>query len=255
MITYKKYIILALTCLLAACSNSENEVKKPEIEQEKSSPAPVVTVDPEMQKAAIENTEKNQSEMEKPQILTGYRLKSDDIYWGNTSSKVTLIEYFSPTCPHCVYYHSKILPEIRKKYIDTGKILYISREFISNKQDFDATILARCQGNRESYASFMDIFLKQQSKWAFNKNYREMLTNIGMLGGVSPERFAECLNDKEISNSIIENTKLIAQERGFIGTPAFIINGKFHQKSYSVKDLSEAIDKLLSESNDKKEEI
>ncbi|MCP5369108.1 MAG: DsbA family protein [Rickettsiaceae bacterium] len=176
-----------------------------------------------------------------------YIIKEDDMLLGNNNAKVVVIEYFSPTCPHCVYFHQKILPILKEKYIDNNKIAYISREFISNKQDLDATILARCSGTLKEYSNFIEVLLAQQSKWAFNKNYRDILTNIGMLGGITAEKFADCLKDEKLIKSLMENTKLISAEEHFLGTPAFIINGKFHLKSYSIEELSNAIDKLLKE--------
>ena len=72
--------------------------------------------------------------------VRGLTVAPDDMVIGDAKSKVVLVEYFSPTCPHCVHYHQKIFPEIQKKYIDTKKIAYVTREFIGNKQDLDATI-------------------------------------------------------------------------------------------------------------------
>ena len=236
------YIIFCVMFFLVSCS----DMKENEAQNAAFSTDGEVMIQGEEQDCQIE-------ELPDPKIINDqasvskYIIKADDVLWGSKDAKVVLIEYFSPTCPHCVYFHNKILPVLKEKYIDTNKIAYISREFISNKQDLDATILARCSGESNSYTNFMDVLLTQQSKWAFNKNYREILTNIGMLGGVSAEKFAECLQDKDMMNSLMENTKLISSEPNFIGTPAFIINGQFHLKSYSVEDLSNAIDKLLKE--------
>ena len=86
-------------------------------------------------------------------------VSSDDIVIGDPKSKIVLVEYFAPTCPHCVHYHQKIFPEIKAKYIDTNKIAYVIREFIGNKQDLDATILARCSGHTDTYLKFLEVIL------------------------------------------------------------------------------------------------
>ena len=180
--------------------------------------------------------------------VRSYAIEPDDIVFGNLEASVILVEYFSPTCPHCVSYHKRTFPEIKKKYIDTGKIAYVMREFIGNKQDLDATILARCSGDLDNYIKFMHVILEQQDNWMFNKNYREMLTNIASLGGVSPEKYAACLNDESMVEILIENTKLVAKEPRFIGTPSFFINGKQFINLYTIEGLSKAIDADLSES-------
>ncbi len=127
-----------------------------------------------------------------------YVIDEYDIVLGNQNSNVVFIEYFSPTCPHCVYYHKKTFPLIKKKYIDTNKITYVNREFIGNKQDLDATILARCAGNEKSYHKFIDVLLSQQRNWAYSKNYREILTNIGTLGGINRPKIRSCLNNQDM---------------------------------------------------------
>ncbi len=173
----------------------------------------------------------------------------DDIVIGDPKSKIVLVEYFAPTCPHCVNYHQKIFPQIKEKYIDNNKIAYVIREFIGNKQDLDATILARCKGYTDTYLKFLEVILNQQNNWAFRKNYREILTNIGSLGGISPENFSTCLNDQDKIKILMENTKLVTNLSTFVGTPTFFINGKQFNERYPFEELSKAIEKELSIDN------
>ncbi len=193
-----------------------------------------------------EDIEAAKAEVIKKVFGRGYAAEPDDIVLGSSDVKLVLVEYFSPTCPHCVHYHKKIFPEIKKKYIDSGKIQYVMREFIGNKQDLDATILARCSDDQDIYFKFMNVILERQDSWAYSKNYREILTNIGAMGGVSAEKYAMCLNDESKIKHLIENTKLVAKEPHFIGTPTFFLNGKQFVKAYTVDDLSSAIDSVLA---------
>ena len=175
---------------------------------------------------------------------------ADDMIIGdNTKAPVVFVEYFSPTCPHCAYYKKEVLPKIKEKYIDTNKIIYVVREFIGNKQDFDAAILARCANNKESFFKFVNVLLEQQDSWSVNRNYREILTSIGQLGGVSPERYKECLNDEKLADILIGNTKLAATSPKFIGTPAFFINGVQFTEPYTADAISRAIEQALKTSN------
>ncbi len=178
--------------------------------------------------------------------VRGYDIEPDDMFFGNKDAKIVLVEYFSPTCPHCVTYHKRIFPKIKEKYIDTGKIAYVMREFIGNKQDLDATILARCSGEFDRYLKFTNVILNQQDSWAFNKNYREILTNIGTLGGISAETYSACLNDQEKIGILMANTKLVTREPNFIGTPSFFINGKQFLDRYTEEDLSKAIESAIA---------
>jgi protein-disulfide isomerase len=203
--------------------------------------------DSEESKIESGTSELKDSSKELDQIyVRGLSVAPDDMVIGDAKSKIVVVEYFSPTCPHCVHYHQKIFPEIQKKYIDTKKIAYVTREFIGNKQDLDATILARCDGNLDIYIKFINVILNQQDNWAFSKNYREILTNIGSLGGVTPEKFSKCLNDQNILKTIMDNTKLATSLPHFLGTPSFFINGKRFSERYTFEEISKALDKEIN---------
>ena len=183
-------------------------------------------------------------------IKVTFKVDDNDMVLGNKKSNVIVIEYFSPTCPHCAYYHQTIFPELKKKYIDTNKIAYVVREFIATKQDLDAAILARCKGDINSFVQFHNIILKQQDKWAYSNKYRELLTDIGQLGGISPEEYKQCLNSDKITETLIANTNLVAKTPKFIGTPAFFVNG-VQTKNYSIDNIAKAVDKALDEQKEK----
>ncbi|KIJ88830.1 DsbA family protein [Rickettsia asembonensis] len=183
-------------------------------------------------------------------VKVTFKVDDNDMVLGNKKSNVIVVEYFSPTCPHCAYYHQTIFPELKKKYIDTNKIAYVVREFIATKQDLDAAILARCKGDINSFIQFHNIILQQQDKWAYSNKYRELLTDIGQLGGVPPEEYKQCLNSDKITETLIANTNFVAKAPKFIGTPSFFVNG-VQTGNYSIDNISTAVDKALEEQKEK----
>ena len=124
------------------------------------------------------------------------------------------------------------------------------REFIATKQDLDAAILARCKGDINSFVQFHNIILQQQDKWAYSNKYRELLTDIGQLGGVPPEEYKQCLNSDKITETLIANTNFVAKAPKFIGTPSFFVNG-VQTGNYSIDSISTAVDKALEEQKEK----
>lgn len=178
-----------------------------------------------------------------------FSIKDSDIILGNPDAKVVVIEYSSLTCPHCAYYHQEVFPELKKKYIDTGKIAYVVREFISNKQDLDGAILARCFEDKSEHqkdpTKLLEVLYSQQSSWAFNKNYRELLENIGKLAGISPEKYNECLARNDWIQNMVNNSRSITFFKEFVGTPAFVINNTMYKGNYDVPNLSVAIDNAI----------
>ena len=190
-----------------------------------------------------EKIEDNHSSNNEDDLDNIFKIKDSDIVMGNVDSKIILIEYSSLTCPWCSYYHQEIFPEIEKSYVKTGKIAYILREYIASQQDLYGSILARC-GPRHKYYKFMEILYKQQGKWAFYGTYREILTNIGQLGGISPEQYSACIENQDITNLLIANSKEIHSKKIFLGTPTFFLNGRKITK-VKAKDLAQQIDEEI----------
>lgn len=252
------FITLIFLLLLSGCSEEKEKVVEQK-SSESTTPAQASTSDENNSQtteittpAAITPAVQEQIE-QKPEVKTfkiTFKIDENDMVLGNKDSKIVVVEYFSPTCPHCAYYNSTIFPELKQKYIDTNKIAYVTREFVATKQDLDASILARCKGDLNSFMLFHDIMLKQQDKWSVSNKYRELLTDIGQLGGVTPEEYKKCLSDDRITETLIANTNFITKAPKFIGTPAFFVNG-VQTDNYSINSVSAAIDKAIEESKNK----
>lgn len=178
--------------------------------------------------------------------MDGGSFLENDLVLGSREAKVVVIEYFALTCPHCSFFQKEVFPKLKEKYIDTNKIAFVPREFIASKQDMQAAVLARCAGDMRRKI-FHEVLLEQQSSWAFNRNYTEILTNIGQMGGLAPEKFKECLENEKLGTDLMNNTKLISRTPGFLGTPAFVINNKLYNGKFSFEDLSKEIDSILGE--------
>ena len=173
-------------------------------------------------------------------------ISNDDVVIGDREAAVTIIEYFSPTCTHCNVFHQEVFPELKAKYIDTGKIAYVMREFVGNKQDLDASILARCSVDNEGYLKLMEVILSTQEEWAFNKNYRQKLVYIGAQGGITEEQYKKCLAGDSWTEVFIKNAKLAANTPNFIGTPSFFINGELISVTLSKEQFFNKIEQKLN---------
>lgn len=169
----------------------------------------------------------------------------DDIVEGDPNSKVIVIEYYAPTCPHCSTFHKTVYPKLKEKYIDTNKIAFIQREFVGNKQDFMAATLGRCVA-KDKRKAMIGVLLSQQENWAYNRNFAQILTNIGQMAGLSPEKFNACMENEDIGTALMSNSKLISRTPGFIGTPVFVINDKVHKGNFTLDTLSKVIDNQIA---------
>lgn len=179
-----------------------------------------------------------------------FKIQDTDIVLGDKDAEVLIIEYFAPTCVHCAYYHKHTFPEFKAKYIDTNKVAYVIREFVSNKQDLDASILARCNTNNDEFLKLVTVLLAQQDSWPWTTKYRELLANLGQLGGISKSSYDACLADEKLKTLLVSNSRSIHSCPSFVGTPSFFINGTYFKGSHTFDELSKYVDNALKLSKD-----
>src|SRR5262249_38683054 len=87
---------------------------------------------------------------------------------GSADPPVTIVEYGSMTCPHCAHFHQTPYPELKKKYVDTGKVRFIFREFPLDQLAAAASMLARCAG-KDKFFPLLEALFAQQSDWVVQK--------------------------------------------------------------------------------------
>ena len=118
-----------------------------------------------------------------------------DMALGDEKAPVTIIEYASMTCPHCAAFHANTYPELKKRYIDTGKVRFIFREFPLDQLALAAFMLARCAGP-DKYFPMIDTLFQQQKEWVVQKPLGPLLA-IAKQAGMSEQAFNECLAGQE----------------------------------------------------------
>ncbi|MCF6200095.1 MAG: DsbA family protein [Hyphomicrobiaceae bacterium] len=161
---------------------------------------------------------------------------------GNKSAKVTMIEYFSPTCPVCHAFHKKTWPTFKKRYIDTGKVHFIAREFPIGRSSGNAAIAIRC--HEKKFFPLMNAYLLQQRRWVSLEVRLDKIYAIARPYGLTQAKLNACLADK----TLVENMRLIKErgrDLGVIGTPTFFINGKQLRGALTMAQLQAEIDPLL----------
>ena len=147
-----------------------------------------------------------------------------DMSLGVEKAPVTIIEYASMTCPHCANFHETTYPELKKKYIDTGKVRFIFREFPLDQLAAAAFMLARC-GGKERYFPMVETLFQQQRTWAVQRPLQPLMA-IGKQAGLSEAGFNECLKNQQVLDGIEDVRKHAAEKLNVQSTPTFFVNGK-----------------------------
>jgi protein-disulfide isomerase len=146
-----------------------------------------------------------------------------DMAQGDEKAPITIIEYASMTCPHCAAFHATTYPELKKRYIDTGKVRFIFREFPLDQLALAAFLLARCAGP-DKYFPMIDTLFQLQKEWLVQKPLAPLLA-IAKQAGMSEQAFNECLQDQKLIDGI-EDVRQRAMKLNVQSTPSFFINGK-----------------------------
>ena len=167
-----------------------------------------------------------------------------DMVLGKDDAPVTIVEYASMTCPHCARFHENTLPGIKEKYVDTGKVRFIFREFPFDPRAAAAFMLARC-APKEQYFPMIDVLFKQQSVWATAQDPRPPLLQIAKLAGFTQESFEACLKNQQVLDNVMAVKDKAAKDYKVDSTPTFFINGEKLSGEMSVEAMSAAIDKHL----------
>jgi glutaredoxin len=142
-----------------------------------------------------------------------------DVVLGPDNAPVTIIEYASMTCPHCAHFEATTFPELKKRYIDTGKVRYMMREFPLDAIAAAGFMLARCAG-KDKYEAIIETLFEKQADWAVQQ---KVLDNI------------QEVRDHAVNKLLVNST------------PTFFINGKRLVGDLSIETIAKEVDHYLKE--------
>lgn len=147
---------------------------------------------------------------------------------GSADAPVVLIEYASPTCPACKYWHDTIEPAVMSDYVETGKVKFVFREFPLHTPDVPAYLVAMCAGE-DNYFDVLDELFEYQSgivDAARNGVLKPALMSIGARHGLEDEaEFDACMNNRALRERMADIVQT-GEKFGVNGTPTFIVDGR-----------------------------
>ncbi|MCX7297739.1 MAG: DsbA family protein [Hyphomicrobiales bacterium] len=169
-----------------------------------------------------------------------------DMVMGDAKAPVTVIEYASMTCPHCAHFTETTFPELKKRYIDTGKVRFIFREFPLDQLAAAAFMLARCSGETDSskYFTMVDTMFRQQRVWAVEKPLPPLLA-LAKQAGFTQATFETCLQNQKLLDGIEAVRNRATDKFKVQSTPSFFINGTLFAGALTIEDMAKQIEPLL----------
>lgn len=174
-----------------------------------------------------------------------------DMVMGKADAPVTLIEYASVACPVCAAFDEQILPEVKKNYIDTGKVKLVFREFPTHAPAlaYIGEMVARCAAENKgapAYFSVVDTLFKTQKDWVDGDDPKAALQKIAADAGIDAAAFQTCIRRQDLVD-IVNNMVQVAQDAyGVNGTPTFVANGEVIKGFSDVQDFEKKLDAALA---------
>jgi protein-disulfide isomerase len=152
-------------------------------------------------------------------------VRPDDMVMGNADAPITIIEYASLTCDHCVRFHRDTLPQLKKNWIDTGKARLVYRDYPLDRVALRAAMLPHCAGP-ERYFAFLGAIFQQHDQWAHAQDPMGSLTRLMRFGGMSEDQVKACVANPTLETKVL-GSRMDAERRYEVkSTPTFIVNGR-----------------------------
>ena len=167
-----------------------------------------------------------------------------EMSWGKADAPVTIVKYASLTCPHCRKFHAEVFPELKRAFIDTGKVRFILREFPIGKTSGTATIALRC-AKPDKYLDLYGRYLAQQASWVSQEVRLDPIFAVARQVGMTRPEFDACLQNQ----GMIEGLKWVkdrGRKLGVIGTPNFFVQGRLVKSTLGWPETKALIDAALA---------
>ncbi|HEY3948505.1 DsbA family protein [Phenylobacterium sp.] len=171
--------------------------------------------------------------------------QADDMSLGDPKAKVQVVEYASASCPHCARWDMEVFPAFKAKYVDTGKVRYTLKEFLTEPEALAAAgfLLARCAG-KDRYFPVLDAVFRGQEEMVATKDPKGVLQRIAANpGGMSDAQMEACLKDMNAEKALEARVERHEKVDKVTSTPTFIINGRRIEGEMTLPELDAAIAK------------
>jgi protein-disulfide isomerase len=180
-----------------------------------------------------------------PGALASKPVSLPDMAVGIAKAPVTIVEYASMTCPHCAAFEQNVFPMLKSKYIDTGKVRFVFREFPLDIKAAAASMLARCiaRGDAGKFFATIDLLFKQQDQLL--QQTKDTLKLIGNQAGMDEQAVEACEKDQALLDKIKADQAFAFETLKVDATPTLFVNGERLKGAMSFEELEEKIKPLL----------
>ena len=185
-----------------------------------------------------------------PQAIDSSKLIDDDAVLGDKNALVTVVEFSDFQCLFCRKFWVETMPQLKKAYIDTGKIRFVYRDFPLSSIHPSAEASAEaseCAADQNKYWEMHDVIFSEQAKkgtGTIQYTVNDIKKWAGQIG-LDVTKFNSCLDSGKYKSEVEKDTQ-DATAIGISGTPAFVIGSKIISGAYPFSEFQKAIDAELA---------
>jgi protein-disulfide isomerase len=145
---------------------------------------------------------------------------------GAVDAPVTVVEYASMTCSHCAAFHRDIYPRLKARYVDTGRVRFVFREFPLDIKAAAGSMLARCiaKDDPQVYSATVAALFAMQDAWVTAKS-ATALKQIAKQAGLGEQESEACLGNANLLAAIKQTREDAVAKLDVKSTPSFFIDG------------------------------
>jgi len=156
-----------------------------------------------------------------------WKIEPSDMTLGSRKAKITVIEYASASCPHCARFNNEVFPAFKAKYVDTGKVRYALREFLTPPEEVASAgfLAARC-GGPAHYFTILDQVFRHQAEIYQTQDLHGVLVRAAKAGGVGEAQLDACIYDGKALGDLNDRVSTYIDRDGIQSTPTFVVNGR-----------------------------
>lgn len=180
----------------------------------------------------------------KPTEVSG-DFADDDAFLGDDDAPVTIVEFSDYECPFCQMFYSETFPQLKKNYIETGKVKFVYRDYAlaKHKNAYPAALFAECvrkETDDEGYFKAHDWLFENMSNGFDSEAALKFAKSIG----ADTDDVQKCIDSEEFKEEIFADMDA-GSAAGFSGTPSFILNGKAFEGAQPYEYFEELIEAEL----------
>jgi len=164
---------------------------------------------------------------------------------GSPTAPVTCELYTDFECPHCATFYLETAPQFVARYVDTGKVRLIHRDFPLARHRYArvAARYANAAGQAGYYQAVANRLFRTQAVWSADGNIDEQVARVVPAAAMDKVR-ALVRDDPAVENSVAAD-EAQARENRIDRTPTLLCNGQIIGPNLSFGTIEASLDPLV----------